>query len=221
VTAASGPRSGAARLLVVGDGGGIVHRGARDLPALVRAGDVVVANDAATLPASLAGEHEPTAAAIEVRLAGRRSLSWPRVRRFVAVVFGAGDHRTPTEQRPLPLAREAKRLERAAQAAVRAAGRAQKGVVSAQPRLAVDVDRLGAEPVDVHAIAGRRGIVQGAGGGVVRRKLRPIVADDSDLHRHAHCRHRFAAASRRRAARYSRTSRLWMRIEPILNGTSP
>jgi S-adenosylmethionine:tRNA ribosyltransferase-isomerase len=102
VTAASGPRRGTARLLVVGDEGRIVHGVAPDLPRLVRAGDVVVANDAATLPASLAGEHEPTAAAIEVRLAGRRSLAWPRVRRFVAVVFGAGDHRTPTEERPLP-----------------------------------------------------------------------------------------------------------------------
>ena len=102
MTAASGPRGAAARLLVVGDVGRIAHRRAHDLPSLVRAGDVVVANDAATLPASLAGEHEPTAAAIEVRLAGRRSLAWQRVRRFVAVVFGAGDHRTPTEQRPLP-----------------------------------------------------------------------------------------------------------------------
>jgi S-adenosylmethionine:tRNA ribosyltransferase-isomerase len=90
VTAASGPRSGAARLLVIGDDGRIVHRGTRDLPLLVRAGDVVVANDAATLPASLTGEHEATAAAIEVRLAGRHSLAWQRVRRFVAVVFGSG-----------------------------------------------------------------------------------------------------------------------------------
>ena len=102
MTAASGPRSAAARLLVVGNDGRIVHLRARDLPDLVRAGDVVVANDAATLPASLTGEHEPTAAAIEVRLAGRRSLAWQRVRRFVAVAFGAGDHRTPTEQRPPP-----------------------------------------------------------------------------------------------------------------------
>ena len=102
MTAASGPRHAAARLLVVGADGSIAHRAARDLPGLVRAGDVVVANDAATLPASLTGEHEPTSAAIEVRLAGRRSLARPRVRRFVAVVFGAGDHRTPTERRPLP-----------------------------------------------------------------------------------------------------------------------
>ena len=106
MTAASGPRGraggSAARLLVVDADGAIVHRHARDLPALVQPGDVVVANDAATLPASLAGRHEPTGAAIEVRLAGRRSLAPQRTRRFVAVVFGEGDHRTPTEHRPLP-----------------------------------------------------------------------------------------------------------------------
>jgi S-adenosylmethionine:tRNA ribosyltransferase-isomerase len=102
MTAASGPRSGAARLLVVESDGAFVHHRAADLPALVRAGDVVVANDAATLPASLAGTHAPTGAAIEVRLAGRRSLVPQRTRRFVAVAFGAGDHRTPTEHRSPP-----------------------------------------------------------------------------------------------------------------------
>jgi S-adenosylmethionine:tRNA ribosyltransferase-isomerase len=102
MTAASGPRGGDARLLVIDGDGALVHRSARDLPALVRRGDVVVANDAATLPASLTGTHEPTGAAIEVRLAGRRSLVPQRTRRFVAVAFGAGDHRTPTEHRPPP-----------------------------------------------------------------------------------------------------------------------
>jgi S-adenosylmethionine:tRNA ribosyltransferase-isomerase len=102
MTAATGPRSEAARLLVLGDDGTITHRTSRDVASLVRPGDVVVANDAATLPASLAGAHEPTGAVIEVRLAGRRSLAAQRVRRFAAVVFGAGDYRTPTEHRPLP-----------------------------------------------------------------------------------------------------------------------
>jgi S-adenosylmethionine:tRNA ribosyltransferase-isomerase len=63
---------------------------------------VLVANDAATVPASLAGTHEPTGAAVEVRLAGSRTLAAHGARRFVAVVFGPGDHRTPTERRPLP-----------------------------------------------------------------------------------------------------------------------
>jgi S-adenosylmethionine:tRNA ribosyltransferase-isomerase len=42
------------------------------------------------------------AAPIEVRLAGRRSLSADDVRAFDAVVFGAGDHRTRTEDRAAP-----------------------------------------------------------------------------------------------------------------------
>ena len=43
-------------------------------------GDVVVANDAATLPASLHGVHLPSGAEIEVRLAGRSSLNTEDVR---------------------------------------------------------------------------------------------------------------------------------------------
>src|SRR5204863_5016763 len=64
--------------------------------------DLVVANDAATLPASLMGTHAPTGQAIEIRLAGRRSFAASAAKRFIAVVFGAGDYRTPTEDRPMP-----------------------------------------------------------------------------------------------------------------------
>ena len=69
---------------------------------LLRAGDLVVANDAATLPASLQGTHSRTGASIEVRLAARRSLDVGDVREFDAIVFGGGDFRTPTENRALP-----------------------------------------------------------------------------------------------------------------------
>jgi S-adenosylmethionine:tRNA ribosyltransferase-isomerase len=89
-------------LLVVDENGRLQHAARSDLARLLRPGDLVVANDAATLPASLSGKHERTGAAIEVRLAGRRSLSADAVRAFDAVVFGAGDHRTRTEDRPLP-----------------------------------------------------------------------------------------------------------------------
>jgi S-adenosylmethionine:tRNA ribosyltransferase-isomerase len=61
-----------------------------------------VANDAATLPASLSAIHLPTGQTLEVRLAGRRSLDRTRVDQFTAVVFGAGDFRTRTEDRPQP-----------------------------------------------------------------------------------------------------------------------
>jgi S-adenosylmethionine:tRNA ribosyltransferase-isomerase len=69
---------------------------------LLRPGDLVIANDAATLPASLAGKHQPTGLPIEVRLAGCRSLAADRLRQCLAVVFGEGDFRTRTEDRPLP-----------------------------------------------------------------------------------------------------------------------
>ena len=91
-----------AKLLVIDQRGAITHRARADFPALVREGDVVVANDAATLPASLTGVHLPTGEMVEVRLAGRDSLLPREVTRFTAVVFGAGDFRTPTENRPAP-----------------------------------------------------------------------------------------------------------------------
>jgi S-adenosylmethionine:tRNA ribosyltransferase-isomerase len=69
---------------------------------LLQPGDVVVANDAATLPASLRGVHEETGAEIEVRLAARGSLAVDDVLRFHAIAFGSGDHRTRTEDRALP-----------------------------------------------------------------------------------------------------------------------
>jgi S-adenosylmethionine:tRNA ribosyltransferase-isomerase len=66
------------------------------LPELLRAGDLVVVNDAATLPGSL---HGVTAHgdSIELRLAGPIDGS-----RLSGVLFGAGDHRTRTEHRPAP-----------------------------------------------------------------------------------------------------------------------
>ena len=73
----------------------IEHRSPRDLPGLLDPGDLLVFNDAATLPASLAGRArgEP----IELRLVARElDGSW-RV-----VAFGEGDFRVPTERRPPP-----------------------------------------------------------------------------------------------------------------------
>ena len=97
---ASHPGDG--KLLVIDAQGVIAHFKRRDLPELLSAGDLVVANDAATLPASLAGIHVASGEPIEVRLAQRRSLAPDDVRDFAAIVFGRGDYRTPTEQRPPP-----------------------------------------------------------------------------------------------------------------------
>jgi S-adenosylmethionine:tRNA ribosyltransferase-isomerase len=91
-----------ARLLFVSRSGALEHRPRRDFVQLLRPGDLVVANDAATLPASLTGVHIPSGRSIEVRLAGRRCLDPTQVDRFCAVVFGAGDFRIRTEDRPAP-----------------------------------------------------------------------------------------------------------------------
>jgi S-adenosylmethionine:tRNA ribosyltransferase-isomerase len=95
-------RPTAAKLLVIDDDGRITHEPRANFVEHFRAGDLVVANDAATLPASLHGRHDPTGRPIEVRLAGRRSLSANDIHVFAAVAFGAGDYHTRTEHRPPP-----------------------------------------------------------------------------------------------------------------------
>ncbi len=94
------PRKGSARLLTVAASGVIDDARRADLAASLRPNDLVVANDAATLPASLSGVHCPSDAPIEIRLAAWIERGDPT--RFVAVAFGAGDHRTRTEDRPPP-----------------------------------------------------------------------------------------------------------------------
>ena len=68
-----------------------------DLPGFLRAGDLLVVNDAATLPASLRGA-TAQGAPIEARLLASRGGA----SRWRAVLFGAGDWRTRTEDRRPP-----------------------------------------------------------------------------------------------------------------------
>ena len=91
-----------ARLLVVRGTGEIGHHGRDRLAELLSPGDLLVANDAASIPASLRGIHEPSGGEVEIRLAGRPTLRADDVHRFVAVAFGAGDWHTPTELRSAP-----------------------------------------------------------------------------------------------------------------------
>ncbi len=91
-----------AKLLVVDAAGRLQHAARACLAEFLCPGDLVVANDAATLPASLSGMHLRSGVPIELRLAGRRSLAADDVREFSAIVFGAGDHRTRTEDRAAP-----------------------------------------------------------------------------------------------------------------------
>jgi S-adenosylmethionine:tRNA ribosyltransferase-isomerase len=104
VIAASTPvqRADDARLLVVDESGCVTHRARHELAGVLRPSDLVIANDAATIPASLRGMHERSGRAIEVRLAARRAVDARDPSRFRAVLFGEGDHRTRTEDRSLP-----------------------------------------------------------------------------------------------------------------------
>jgi S-adenosylmethionine:tRNA ribosyltransferase-isomerase len=68
----------------------------KQLPEYLRAGDLLVVNDAATLPASLHGR-DARDQPVEIRLAAQLDeQAWQ------AVLFGAGDWRTPTEHRSAP-----------------------------------------------------------------------------------------------------------------------
>jgi S-adenosylmethionine:tRNA ribosyltransferase-isomerase len=100
-----------ARLLVVDAQGCMTHAMRSRFVDFLRSGDLVIANDAATLPASLRGVHLSSGSEIEVRLAGppprRFRNALPRLattstHEFAAIVFGAGDFRTRTEDRPQP-----------------------------------------------------------------------------------------------------------------------
>lgn len=95
--AARSPRADKAKVKLL-----VVKQGERQdslmqfLPAHLRPGDLLVVNDAATLPAALHGR-DTNDQPIEVRLTTQLSDQvWQ------AVVFGAGDWRTPTEDRPAP-----------------------------------------------------------------------------------------------------------------------
>src|ERR1041384_994016 len=91
-----------AKLLVVDAQRNIIHVPRSAFVEFLRPNDLVIANDAAALPASLRGVHERTGRQIEVRLAGRPSLDPMDVGHFNAVVFGEGDFHTRTEDSPLP-----------------------------------------------------------------------------------------------------------------------
>ncbi|HYP15128.1 MAG TPA: S-adenosylmethionine:tRNA ribosyltransferase-isomerase [Bryobacteraceae bacterium] len=95
-------RPATAKLLVVDSTGRLTHHARPHFAMLLHAGDLVVANDAATLPASLAGRHLRSGRPIEVRLAGHGLNTLGEVSVFSAVVFGAGNFRMRTEDRPPP-----------------------------------------------------------------------------------------------------------------------
>ncbi len=94
---ATSPRARSAmRVLVAGAGPVRVARG-EEVLALFEPGDLLVVNDAATMPASLRA-HTSRGERIELRLAANVEGA----ARWTAALLGAGDHRLRTEHRPPP-----------------------------------------------------------------------------------------------------------------------
>lgn len=98
MTAARAPRRrNTTRLLVLDpDSGAMRDRRIGELPDVLREDDLLIVNDAATLPASLSGT---TSQGDEIEL---RLIASVGSRRWRAVTLGTGDWRTPTEDRGAP-----------------------------------------------------------------------------------------------------------------------
>jgi len=96
--AASRPRLAKdVRILVVdGPSGALRVVASAELPSLFQPGDLLVVNDAATLPASFTGRTE-RGEEIELRLVAQTGD-----RRWMAALFGSGSFRVRTEDRPAP-----------------------------------------------------------------------------------------------------------------------
>ena len=95
--AARSPRSDKTKVkLLVVSGDELLDTSIEFLADHLKSGDLLVVNDAATLPASLHG-YDARGNRLEVRLSGQLDE-----RIWRTVTFGAGDWRTPTEDRPSP-----------------------------------------------------------------------------------------------------------------------
>ncbi len=99
----------ATRLLAIDrDSGSVRDLVIDNLPGLLRAGDLLVVNDAATLPASLHARVAGSGATLELRLTGGLHCALTDSPASLdgqlagAVLLGAGDWRTPTEHRAAP-----------------------------------------------------------------------------------------------------------------------
>jgi S-adenosylmethionine:tRNA ribosyltransferase-isomerase len=84
------------RLLVADRSGHLSDRTSNELPYILNPGDLLVLNDAAVFPGSIHAKTRNNEV-LELRLAMQLGD-----KRWRAVLFGAGDWRTPTEHRPPP-----------------------------------------------------------------------------------------------------------------------
>src|SRR5947199_10517872 len=94
-------RSPRAKVMVVDPSGQIRHLPPPELIELIQPGDLVVANDAATIPASRSGVQLPSARPLEARLAGAPPRD-PHEREAAAGVLGSAGFHTRNAGPPRP-----------------------------------------------------------------------------------------------------------------------
>jgi S-adenosylmethionine:tRNA ribosyltransferase-isomerase len=78
------------------------HLRVADLPTCLESGDVLVVNRSATLPASFRGRIQRSGAQVEIRLAAFQGPGARDFENWLAISFGSGNWRMPTESRGTP-----------------------------------------------------------------------------------------------------------------------
>jgi S-adenosylmethionine:tRNA ribosyltransferase-isomerase len=95
-------RSFETKLMVIEENLNLIHDNLDALTVYIGAGDVIVVNNASTLPSSFPGFHVSSHEFIEVRLVQSLNDQINDVSKWKVIIFGEGDWRIPTEERKNP-----------------------------------------------------------------------------------------------------------------------
>lgn len=93
---------GKTKLMILNQNRAPFHSHVEQLPELLLPGDLLIINRSATLPASFHGRVQRTGEAVEIRLASFQGPLSEGLRDWIALSFGSGDWRMPTEERGPP-----------------------------------------------------------------------------------------------------------------------
>lgn len=90
------------KLLVLAAQNKTIHTTVNDFTKLLSPGDLLVVNQSATLPSSFSGRVKRTGESVEIRLAAFQGPTVYDLQNWLAISFGSGDWKMPTENRGRP-----------------------------------------------------------------------------------------------------------------------
>ncbi|MHA1990624.1 MAG: S-adenosylmethionine:tRNA ribosyltransferase-isomerase [Candidatus Hodarchaeales archaeon] len=90
------------KLMVIDENSNVIHDNLEALIDYINAGDVIVVNNASTLPSSFSGFHIKSHELIEIRLVQSLNDQINDVSKWKVTIFGEGDWRIATEKRKKP-----------------------------------------------------------------------------------------------------------------------